>query len=349
MDGRDVDLLDVMNPLGMFLHGHRQREYCTKDILPLSGKLIPEFDGRRSIRDMFSRKPSLLQPQSANKSFAETELGASQSHSKMPCSIENPWQTDPTIESNECNLLDNTPGSLSPAEKKRPLGQNLITTKPLKRTKSSSTATPSATNAKGQRSLEVFFKPKAVPGSNIDMGNPNKEKEPPQSRLDKITFGRDFLETAEITEKAHKPGMESPKTKKLSPAPTTPRAPKETRKPISCDEASPSNLRRVPCQSQISVHDPIESKDSWSKLFTKPAAPRCEGHNEPCISLVTKKSGMNFGRSFWMCARPLGSTGAKESNTQWRCQTFIWCSDWNSIAARDSVQEGPWLGSGSPA
>lgn len=337
-----------MNPAGMFLHGHRQREYCAKDILPLSGKLIPEFDGRRSIRDMFSRK-NPLQPQSAEKSLTETQLGPSQPHSEVPFSIEQPLHISPTITSNESSIYDTTPDSFLLEDKKRPLGETL-TTKPLKRARSSSTTATSATNSKGQRSVKVFFKPKAVLNSGIVIASPDKEKEQSQSSSDKITSGRDFPQTAEITERVHKPGIESPKPKTVPPAHTTPRTPEgETKKLVFPIETFPSSLRKETPEGQNSVHDPIKSKDSWSKLFTKPVAPRCEGHNEPCISLVTKKSGMNFGRSFWICPRPLGPTGTKERNTQWRCQTFLWCSDWNSIAARDSVQEGTWHGSAASA
>ena len=94
------------------------------------------------------------------------------------------------------------------------------------------------------------------------------------------------------------------------------------------------------------INDPVENKESWSKLFAKPVAPRCEGHDEPCITLLTKKPGINLGRSFWMCSRPLGPSGTKERNTQWRCQTFIWCSDWNSFERMkggdiyDAVKQG---------
>jgi AP endonuclease-2 len=42
------------------------------------------------------------------------------------------------------------------------------------------------------------------------------------------------------------------------------------------------------------VFDPIEAKESWSKLLGKRVVPRCE-HNEPCISLTTKKPGVNCG------------------------------------------------------
>jgi AP endonuclease 2 len=69
------------------------------------------------------------------------------------------------------------------------------------------------------------------------------------------------------------------------------------------------------------------SKQSWGKLFSKRISPKCE-HDEPCKIMLTKKPGINCGRSFWMCARPLGPSGNKEKNTQWRCSTFIWASDW---------------------
>lgn len=69
------------------------------------------------------------------------------------------------------------------------------------------------------------------------------------------------------------------------------------------------------------------SKEGWTKLFSKKVAPRCE-HGEPCISLTTKKPGVNCGRQFWICPRPIGPSGHKEVGTQWRCGTFIWCSDW---------------------
>ena len=65
LDGGERHLWDMMNPPDMFLGGNRQREYSrTTDPLPSSGKLIPEFSGRRNIRDMFARKPSLPQSQS---------------------------------------------------------------------------------------------------------------------------------------------------------------------------------------------------------------------------------------------------------------------------------------------
>lgn len=72
------------------------------------------------------------------------------------------------------------------------------------------------------------------------------------------------------------------------------------------------------------------AKDSWTKIFSKKPEPRCEGHDEPCILLKTKKPGINCGRQFYICPRPLGPSGSKEKATEWRCGTFVWASDWNS-------------------
>jgi len=43
------------------------------------------------------------------------------------------------------------------------------------------------------------------------------------------------------------------------------------------------------------VFDPIKSKESWSKLLGKRVPPKCE-HDEACITLVTKKPGVNCGK-----------------------------------------------------
>lgn len=42
------------------------------------------------------------------------------------------------------------------------------------------------------------------------------------------------------------------------------------------------------------MFDPIEAKESWSKLLGGRTLPRCE-HEEVCIRLVTKKPGVNCG------------------------------------------------------
>jgi len=45
------------------------------------------------------------------------------------------------------------------------------------------------------------------------------------------------------------------------------------------------------------------------------------------------------GRSFFICPRPLGPSGEKEKDTQWRCGTFMWCSDWTEMAAEKAEED----------
>jgi len=58
VDGSLTNTLDVMSVSGTFKDGNRVKEYSMKDIPAFSGKLIAEFDKRRSIKDMFTRRPS---------------------------------------------------------------------------------------------------------------------------------------------------------------------------------------------------------------------------------------------------------------------------------------------------
>lgn len=75
-----------------------------------------------------------------------------------------------------------------------------------------------------------------------------------------------------------------------------------------------------------------DSTVKWNSLFTRPVKPRCTGHNEDCVELITKKPGANQGRRFWICARPVGpgsesKNGAHREVNEFRCSFFKWSSD----------------------
>lgn len=334
MDGQEVDVRDVMNPLGVFVNGTRKREYSVKDLLPLSGKLITEFDRRRSIRDMFTSKPSLSQAESAETSNVDIDETAPTQLSSVPQSPTKSFESTNTnasakpelpppqdLQLSQASSASDTLISRSPASGKRSNSET-STSRPLKRVKSGSTGPAPKANGKGQQSLMGFFKSKGVVTDSTVTVSVTTEQ--PTAKETVTTAAPSLAPAAEIDDANQaqhiKTKYPSPTTTPLTQSPS--KAPKH---PNQCP-STPSPRSTI---YQATVHDQIESKESWSKLFTKPAAPRCEGHNEPCITLLTKKSGVNCGRSFWMCSRPLGPTGAKEKGTQWRCQTFVWCSDWN--------------------
>nr|QEL51145.1 abasic endonuclease/DNA lyase [Letharia vulpina] len=328
MDGVERDLRDVMNPPGMFSGGKRQREYsATSDPLPSSGKLIPEFFGRRNIRDMFAQKPSLPQSQSNGNSNKVAEVSGVTAANQGNSTAEMLGPIEETAVE-PCDSSVRVP-TISPSAVGQKRSAPATTgSKSTKRGKSVFATAAAPMTGKGQQSLKGFFKPSAALISSV--ASAIHVREVPQTSLNDDTVGRAPADLAE-TYPAPDGHM---KAASLESAIHTPRKvgtqhiPGESR----FANASPIRNHKSVNQPQENVHDPVQSKESWSKLFTKPAAPRCEGHDEPCISLLTKKPGMNLGRSFWMCPRPLGPSGAKEKNTQWRCQTFIWCSDWNPNA-----------------
>ncbi|KAI1741865.1 DNA lyase [Xylaria scruposa] len=280
IDDKEVNIKDIMNPSGVFKDGKRLREWSAKDLLPLSAKLIPEFDRRQSIKDMFFKKPSALKTiptlsQDASTKEAEESAQPIASGSKDTVDSAPPSSTTsiPSPAKPSSNSLKRTPsGSTS---------SNI----PQKKTKAGPSREPSL---KGQSSLMGFFKPKTTE-------NQTKKSE---EKLIPTTNSLDG--TVEVESSS---SSETPKTD------------------IDIPKAD------LTYADSENVFDPIQAKESWSKLLGKRIVPKCE-HGEDCITLVTKKSGMNRGRSFFICPRPLGPSGEKEKGTQWRCPTFIWSSEW---------------------
>ncbi|KAI4264607.1 MAG: hypothetical protein L6R42_000312 [Xanthoria sp. 1 TBL-2021] len=327
INGEMLHILDMMNPSGMFLDGLRQREYSSKDMLPMSGKLIPEFDGRRNIKDMFTRKPPLAKSQSTATPLAGTEEWEDvKTGDTIGLSVEQRPQADSPkapFANGQTTAKEAIP---SVAGKKRSFVAT-STNRTLKRSKSGASAQAAPANGKGQQSLKGFFiKPTATPQFNPATPSPTRDAEGQSDDSSNAVLEAAIALHPSNTESATQKCDRNPYS---STSPTFLSATQDSGSTESQSaQASPSK-KGAEAEDSDKVHDPIQSKESWSKLFTKPAAPRCEGHDEPCKTMLTKKSGMNCGRSFWMCARPLGPSGAKEKNTQWRCATFIWCSDWN--------------------
>jgi AP endonuclease-2 len=64
------------------------------------------------------------------------------------------------------------------------------------------------------------------------------------------------------------------------------------------------------------------SAKSWTSLFQAPQIPRCKEHNETCAERTVTKKGPNFGRVFYICAKPVGpKDGPKE---EYSCNYFLW-------------------------
>jgi AP endonuclease-2 len=382
-NGIKVNTEDIMNPAGMFKEGKRQREWSPKDLLPTSAKLIPEFDRRQSIRDMFFKKGSPSTKTNSTPAQTDDQTGSRGVDAVPEESKKNELRTNPGVPVSQSSQTvapvasENTaPNSTTaspqkPVPAKRQAGSSEPSGRSQKKTKVALTRGNSERSASGfsQSSLKGFFKPK-VP---ITDANPVIEAQ--------SADGPSLVSTPD-----------SPSSTKQIP-----RVGQQRSGAASGDDAhnTPGDIAQSEDSSKEKVFDPIVAKESWSKLLGKRVVPKCE-HGEDCQILVTKKPGINCGmyhslsqcsapaqlrvlrspclivhascsrtpvisspcisipshvpclsafssiavsirtgltsfsgRSFFMCARPLGPSGDKEQGTEFRCRTFIWSSDWN--------------------
>ncbi|GAA5909194.1 hypothetical protein JCM6882_003762 [Rhodosporidiobolus microsporus] len=84
-----------------------------------------------------------------------------------------------------------------------------------------------------------------------------------------------------------------------------------------------------PSSSASSAAYNAESSSAWSNIFAAKPAPLCEGHNEPSKLWTVNKTGINKGRRFFLCARPVGPGYDKGQSKlhvdpQYRCNFFQW-------------------------
>lgn len=287
----------------MFEEGKRKVDWSTKNLLPVSGKLIPEFDRRRNIRDMFSQKPSLL----SQKSFASSEETEARSPSTSVQMALPEFSNGPEggIESGGIGAIPSDPVApkiQTPSAGSKRIQKPEATIPSAKRTKSAPQSGGTNASSKGQQSLKGFFQTKA----QTTNGSANAKDVDTVSGL---TPQPTLIPVSTDDGQGGISGTASTKADTIT------------------QEESGSVLGEPSPITTIGEASAKASRQGWGKLFSKPISPNCE-HGEPCKTMLTKKPGVNCGRSFWMCARPLGPSGNKEKNTQWRCSTFIWASDW---------------------
>lgn len=153
-----VNILDMMNPPGVFKNGQRFREITIKDHPPFSGKLMPEFDKRRSIKDMFKTRESLPAKQP----------------SKPPSSTTPPHKTAiPHILSSEkLEFPERDDGELRDlahehsAPKTTKLKRDRVNGSSPKAKRSRPSVPEAKGSSKDQTSLRTFFKSRTSPSSN---------------------------------------------------------------------------------------------------------------------------------------------------------------------------------------
>lgn len=249
-------ILDLVNPPGYFENGRRIQPWSVKNIPSFSGKLLPEFDKRRSIKDMF-KKPSMPKSTTSLHSFSETEVDTNtediglSDHTSIASSI---GGAQNGVHS-PIKTVANSNGSLKRTN-------SSVVVPPNKKQKQSALA-PKSDSQKGQQSLKGFFTAKASPKKTPVVAHSTQSTD---EQLDDEIY-------------------------RISPTRTSPHTkPTNTDSPTQSVSATTSRPRSPSPSLDGSVHDPIAAKDSWTQLMRRPAAPLCE-HEEPCKVMLTKKKG----------------------------------------------------------
>jgi AP endonuclease-2 len=304
--GEEVHIVDILNPPGMFKDGKRLRDYdAAKDPRPTSGKLMTEFNKRRSIKDMFAKKPTLA----TSKTSSATNTISPEPNKDMSA-------MEPTLAASKTSSAANT--TLSELNKgtgtvysggmasSHPFEEEHTTTK---------TAVPmNPVTSPEKRRASATSPAKSMKRTKSNIGNGNSQS---SSKGQKTLTG--FF--------AAKPSAPKPEAGSSTiPSPPT-SAPEDSQTSTTFDQSQTTYSQTSTDTMPEPFIDPEASKEGWARLFSGKPPPRCE-HGEPCKSFKVKKAGPNCGREFWLCARPLGPTGQKERGTQWRCPTYIWASDW---------------------
>jgi len=298
-----------MNPPGVFSNGIRQKEWNIKDLPPFSARLMSEFSQRRSIKDMFKKPSARSAPASSSTSSQIATSSTSQLTQVTEEAGTTNGSTSSTVPPSKVAV------SPSPDRKRKASVTSILQT--TKKQKAASASASKAAPAKGQKSLKGFFQSKPKPEEPVTSATENM---PDLSKSSVSENTKETLGDCTMSETANSPSKPHCVSAKDLTSPANARG---------STKGSETKLETLADADEM-VYDPIENKESWQTLFRKPAAPLCESHEEPCKSMQTRKKGENQGRSFWMCARPLGPSGTKEKGTQWRCPTFIWCSDFKA-------------------
>ena len=247
---------------------------------------MPAFDKRRSIKDMFVRLPSI-----DSESPSALEHRSIQKHADTPGEYDTPDERSLVSSSKlqeDLNLVSQQPtqplssnkSNVASPRKRGAQEQNGV--RSSKKRGTGLTAEKQTNSNKNQQSLTGFFKPRATANdasSNTSsvMEWPICTEPRPQQAVQASIYR---LDKPSLAETAHDTSNGFSRDK---------------------DGLEFSGIADEP------VIDPSTSKESWSKLLTKPPAPLCE-HIEPCKLMKTKKSGVNCGRNFWMCQRYLHVT-----------------------------------------
>ncbi|GAA6023706.1 hypothetical protein JCM11491_005280 [Sporobolomyces phaffii] len=171
---------------------------------------------------------------------------------------------------------------------------------------------------KGQQSLSSFFRPPPAP-------------EPPAKKRKKSSTPS--ATPSQKKKKTTPPPPPSQPQPRPSPSPTTSQLDERPDDDdiiiVDDDGAPPSPARHDSDTAEAVAQVNARAASVWQNVFAPKAVPLCTDHNEPTKMWTVNKPGVNKGRKFYLCARPVGPGYDKGQakinvNPEYRCDFFKW-------------------------
>ncbi|KAJ3864212.1 Endonuclease/exonuclease/phosphatase [Lentinula novae-zelandiae] len=195
----------------------------------------------------------------------------------------------------------------------------------LKKRKTPPPSTSSSTTGTSSSSSAIQTKPKKLKG---DVQNVKDLKKPGQSKLSSFFVAPPT--TRNTSNSKAKNSITDDKDGKYPVAQTLQEVDEDLQQAIQL------SLSQTLSSSMPSQSSPISSShEAWKSLLKPREPPKCLVHNEVAQEFRVNKPGVNKGRSFWVCSRPVGPGYDKgrserpreEVDSKWKCNYFVWSSD----------------------
>ncbi|GAA5899457.1 DNA-(apurinic or apyrimidinic site) lyase APN2 [Sporobolomyces salmoneus] len=275
-------------------------------------KFYDEYSGKqKTLASFFGRGAMPKAPASSTSNGASPSPQPVASTSKLPPSSSVP---PPSSSKEPATEKVKKSQSQEPETKKNGKGKAKEVEKPA----------PPVVKKKGQQSLNSFFLPPPEP-------------EPTTKKRKKSSTPSSSTTTVDSKKKKKKVTPEPPPRPSPSPSPSTYEQPGNDEDDddmiIMDDPTASATLSSQPSTSQAQAVAEVNAQAAsvWQNVFAPKAAPLCQGHQEPTKMWTVNKPGINKGRKFYLCARPVGPGYDKGQakinvNPEYRCDHFEWAT-----------------------
>ncbi|PIL25220.1 transcription factor [Ganoderma sinense ZZ0214-1] len=321
-----------------------------KDPPRIAAKYWDEFSGKQTVLSAFFSKGPVVKNGDTPLSDTPTPTPTPAPTEAMTTPARTATSSSPEIERVPTPPADPPPAKkFKPSQPRQPSQSNQSTKRKTVETPSSSKKRKSAP-AKGQSSIASFFSKPSASASTSASASASSSAQKAQEVIDVDGDDGDAGAVPTAPDEPM-PGISASHSECTTEASTEDQLDADYRLALAL-AASPSESSS---SSQPSGTSSASTAAAWSNLFAPVEAPRCAVHDEPARLYTVNKQGPNKGKTFYLCARPVGPGWDKgrqerlreEVDHRYRCNFFRWASEVRREAMRGRERAANGGGNGN--